>query len=91
MCGQDANGWLDRKDGRRKRLKRIQKTYLTREGKRDLLAPIDYATAAVKANMGTSEFWVGALPIAQEPKPPSAALLDRSALHYYSGVHILAK
>ena len=38
-----------------------------------LLALIDYATAAVEANMGTSEFWVGALPVSREPRTITAA------------------
>ena len=43
------------------------------------MALIDYAIAAVEASAGTSEFWVGALPITREPKPLTTAQRDALA------------
>jgi len=77
QCGQSANAWLDRKPGRRSRIKRIADTYDTRDGARELRRLIDYAISVVGATSWVNDFWLGALPVKREPKQTTARDRER--------------
>lgn len=73
QCHENLEGWLDRKPYRRKVLRRIQKSWMTKVGKRTLRDLIRWTTAVVEAATWVENFWVGSLPLSREPKRLSRA------------------
>ncbi len=68
QCNQTLAGWIDRKSYRRAVLRRIQRSWATREGKRTLRDLIEWTARAVEAATWVKSFWVGALPTGREPR-----------------------
>ena len=72
-CGQSIRRWVDRDNGRRKLLGRVQENYATQRGRKVLAKLIDLAVSAVEACIWTADFGADALPVQREPARRSGA------------------
>ncbi len=73
QCRQPTTKWLDRKPGRRSRLKRIRETYTDPRGNKDLRQLIELASSAAEAATWKDDIRVEALPDLKDRKPVTEA------------------
>jgi hypothetical protein len=67
QTGQSVQAWLDRRN-RRRLLSDIRNRYLVADGNKALRDLIKLAIAAVGACSTVTDYWLGALPVRQEPQ-----------------------
>ncbi|MFH1921702.1 MAG: hypothetical protein ABIP48_17700 [Planctomycetota bacterium] len=72
-CNYRAAGWIDRRNGRRRRLENIRECYTTQAGKRALGQLLELTICALEAATWIDTMPVGALPTPKEPKRQTEA------------------
>ena len=79
QCRQKTTKWLDRKPGRRSRLKRVRETYADPRGNKDLRQLVELASSAAEAAIWKDDIRVEALPDLKEKKQRTEAQVQAVA------------